>query len=159
MNLDDGFIFESGNAGASDTIPIKAGSCKKGIHVMLKGNPCKIIEIATSKTGKHGHAKVNITGIDIFSGKKYQESSPTSHNLMQPIITKQDYQLIELDDDNFLTLMDENGAIREDLSLDPEDIESNNKLKEDFKKDKEIVVTIQKCIQKEKVIAYKLVTS
>jgi translation initiation factor 5A len=159
MNLDDEFIFESGNAGASDTIPIKAGSCKKGIHVMLKGNPCKIIEIATSKTGKHGHAKVNITGIDIFSGKKYQESSPTSHNLMQPIITKQDYQLIELDDDNFLTLMDENGAIREDLSLDPEDIESNNKLKEDFKKDKEIVVTIQKCIQKEKVIAYKLVTS
>ena len=159
MNLDDEFIFDSGNAGASDTIPIKAGSCKKGIHVMLKGNPCKIIEIATSKTGKHGHAKVNITGIDIFSGKKYQESSPTSHNLMQPIITKQDYQLIELDEDNFLTLMDENGAIREDLSLDPEDIESNNKLKEDFKKDKEIVVTIQKCIQKEKVIAYKLVTS
>ena len=159
MNLDDEFIFESGNAGASDTIPIKAGYCKKGIHVMLKGNPCKIIEIATSKTGKHGHAKVNITGIDIFSGKKYQESSPTSHNLMQPIITKQDYQLIELDEDNFLTLMDENGAIREDLSLDPEDIESNNKLKEDFKKDKEIVVTIQKCIQKEKVIAYKLVTS
>ena len=159
MNLDEEFIFESGNAGASDTIPIKAGSCKKGIHVMLKGNPCKIIEIATSKTGKHGHAKVNITGIDIFSGKKYQESSPTSHNLMQPIITKQDYQLIELDEDNFLTLMDENGAIREDLSLDPEDIESNNKLKEDFKKDKEIVVTIQKCIQKEKVIAYKLVTS
>jgi len=159
MNLDDEFIFESGNAGASDTIPIKAGSCKKGIHVMLKGNPCKIIEIATSKTGKHGHAKVNITGIDIFSGKKYQESSPTSHNLMQPIITKQDYQLIGLDEDNFLTLMDENGAIREDLSLDPEDIESNNKLKEDFKKDKEIVVTIQKCIQKEKVIAYKLVTS
>ena len=159
MNIDDEFIFESGNAGASDTIPIKAGSCKKGIHVMLKGNPCKIIEIATSKTGKHGHAKVNITGIDIFSGKKYQESSPTSHNLMQPIITKQDYQLIELDEDNFLTLMDENGAIREDLSLDPEDIESNNKLKEDFKKDKEIVVTIQKCIQKEKVIAYKLVTS
>jgi len=159
MNLDDEFIFESGNAGASDTIPIKAGSCKKGIHVMLKGNPCKIIEIATSKTGKHGHAKVNITGIDIFSGKKYQESSPTSHNLMQPIITKQDYQLIELDEDNFLTLMDENGAIREDLCLDPEDIESNNKIKEDFKKDKEIVVTVQKCIQKEKVIAYKLVTS
>ena len=126
---------------------------------MLKGNPCKIIEIATSKTGKHGHAKVNITGIDIFSGKKYQESSPTSHNLMQPIITKQDYQLIELDDDNFLTLMDENGAIREDLSLDPEILREITKLKEDFKKDKEIVVKIQKCIQKEKVIAYKLVTS
>jgi translation initiation factor 5A len=159
MNSDDDTIFHSGDAGASDTIPIKAGSCKKGVHVMLKGNPCKIIEIATSKTGKHGHAKVNITGIDIFTGKKYQESSPTSHNLMQPIITKQDYQLIELDEDNFLTLMDENGTVREDLSLDLDDTDINNKLIEDFKKGKEVTVTIQKCIQKEKVIAHKIVTT
>lgn len=159
MNSDDDTIFHSGDAGASDTIPIKAGSCKKGVHVMLKGNPCKIIEIATSKTGKHGHAKVNITGIDIFTGKKYQESSPTSHNLMQPIITKQDYQLIELDEDNFLTLMDENGTVREDLSLDPDDTDINNRLIEDFKKGKEVTVTIQKCIQKEKVIAHKIVTA
>ena len=36
----------------------------------LKEKPCKIIEITTSKTGKHGHAKANITGIDIFTGKK-----------------------------------------------------------------------------------------
>jgi len=159
MNSDEETIFHSGDAGASDTIPIKAGSCKKGLHVMLKGNPCKIIEIATSKTGKHGHAKVNITGIDIFSGKKYQESSPTSHNLMQPIITKQDYQLIELDEDHFLTLLDENGIVREDLSLDNDENESNNRLKEDFKNGKEIIVTIQKCIQKEKVISYKIATS
>ena len=29
----------------------------------------KIIEISVSKTGKHGHAKAAITGIDIFTGK------------------------------------------------------------------------------------------
>jgi translation initiation factor 5A len=156
MDSENDKIFNSGDAGASETIPIKAGSCKKGDHVMLKGNPCKIIEISTSKTGKHGHAKANITGVDIFSGKKYQESSPTSHNLMQPVITKQDYQLIELDDDNFLTLMDENGSIREDMSLDLEDGEINDKIKEDLKNQKEIVVTVQKCMQKEKIIAHKI---
>jgi len=156
MNSEEEVNFNSGDAGASETIPIKAGSCKKGIHVLIKGNPCKIIETSTSKTGKHGHAKVNITGIDIFSGKKYQESSPTSHNLMQPIITKQDYQLIELDNDDFLSLMDENGSVREDLCLDPEDNELNNKLKDDFNAGKEITVTIQKCMQKEKVITYKI---
>ena len=68
MNSEEEIIFHSGDAGASDTIPIKAGSCKKGVHVMIKGFPCKVIEVSTSKTGKHGHAKVNITGIDIFSG-------------------------------------------------------------------------------------------
>ena len=158
MNSEEEIIFNSGDAGASDTIPIKAGSCKKGVHVMIKGFPCKVIEVSTSKTGKHGHAKVNITGIDIFSGKKYQESSPTSHNLMQPVITKEDYQLIELDDDNFLTLLDDNGSIREDLALDNEDIELNTRLKEEFKNGKELSVTVQKCVQKEKVISFKIVT-
>jgi len=158
MNSEEEIIFHSGNAGASDTIPIKAGSCKKGVHVMIKGFPCKVIEVSTSKTGKHGHAKVNITGIDIFSGKKYQESSPTSHNLMQPVITKEDYQLIELDDDNFLTLLDDNGSVREDLALDNEDIELNTRLKEEFKNGKELSVTVQKCVQKEKVISFKIVT-
>jgi len=158
MNSEEEITFHSGDAGASDTIPIKAGSCKKGVHVMIKGFPCKVIEVSTSKTGKHGHAKVNITGIDIFSGKKYQESSPTSHNLMQPVITKEDYQLIELDDDNFLTLLDDNGSIREDLALDNEDIELNTRLKEEFKNGKELSVTVQKCVQKEKVISFKIVT-
>ena len=158
MNSEEEIIFNSDDAGASDTIPIKAGSCKKGVHVMIKGFPCKVIEVSTSKTGKHGHAKVNITGIDIFSGKKYQESSPTSHNLMQPVITKEDYQLIELDDDNFLTLLDDNGSIREDLALDNEDIELNTRLKEEFKNGKELSVTVQKCVQKEKVISFKIVT-
>jgi translation initiation factor 5A len=158
MNSEEETNFNIGNAGASDTIPIKAGSCKKGVHVMLKGNPCKVIDVSTSKTGKHGHAKINITGIDIFSGKKYQESSPTSHNLMQPVITKQDYQLVELDDDDFLTLLDENGSVREDLTLDSDDNELTSRLKEDFKSGKEIMVTIQKCLQKEKVISYKIIT-
>jgi translation initiation factor 5A len=158
MNSEEETNFNVGNAGASDTIPIKAGSCKKGVHVMLKGNPCKVIDVSTSKTGKHGHAKINITGIDIFSGKKYQESSPTSHNLMQPVITKQDYQLVELDNDDFLTLLDENGSVREDLTLESDDNDLTSRLKEDFKAGKEIMVTIQKCLQKEKVISYKIIT-
>ena len=158
MNSAEETNFNIGNAGASETIPIKAGSCKKGVHVMLKGNPCKVIDVSTSKTGKHGHAKINITGIDIFSGKKYQESSPTSHNLMQPVITKQDYQLVELDNDDFLTLLDENGSVREDLTLESDDNDLTSRLKEDFKAGKEIMVTIQKCLQKEKVISYKIIT-
>jgi hypothetical protein len=32
------------------------------------------------------------------------------------------------------------------------------RLKEDFKSGKEIMVTIQKCLQKEKVISYKIMT-
>lgn len=46
--------------------------------------PCKITGISVSKTGKHGHAKVNWTAVDIFTGKKYEDSQSSSHRVMQP---------------------------------------------------------------------------
>jgi translation initiation factor 5A len=33
--------------------------------VVMKGRPCKIVDMSTSKTGKHGHAKVHLVGIDV----------------------------------------------------------------------------------------------
>lgn len=151
--------FQNGDAGASETIPVSAGSCKKGSHVVLKGNPCKVTEVSTSKTGKHGHAKASITGIDIFTGKKYQDIAPTSHNLMQPVIVKKDYQLIQIEEDNFISLMDDDGTIREDLCLDPQGDEIHSKIREDFFANKELTVTVLKCMQKEKIIASKEITS
>lgn len=38
-------------------------------HICIKGHPCKVTDVSTSKTGKHGHAKCNFTAIDIFTGK------------------------------------------------------------------------------------------
>jgi len=41
----------------------------------------QVIDVSTSKTGKHGHAKCNFTCIDIFTGRKYEEMTPSSHNM------------------------------------------------------------------------------
>ena len=56
MNTD---TFESNESGASLTYPAQAGTIKKGSHVLLKGKPCKVVDVSTSKTGKHGHAKAH----------------------------------------------------------------------------------------------------
>lgn len=37
-----------------------------------------------AKTGKHGHAKVKMTGLDIFNGDKYIGFWPTSHTAFAP---------------------------------------------------------------------------
>lgn len=53
------FEFTKGDAGASLSYPIQCSALRKNGYVLLKGHPCKIVEMTTSKTGKHGHAKVN----------------------------------------------------------------------------------------------------
>ena len=54
---DDEFVDNQGS-GASKTYPVQCSSLRKNGYVMLKNRPCKIMEMSTSKTGKHGHAKV-----------------------------------------------------------------------------------------------------
>jgi len=106
--------FDNVDAGASKTYPAQASSLRKGGHVMLKSKPCKIVDISTSKTGKHGHAKCHIVGLDIFEGKKYEDISPSTHNMTVPVVTLKTYTLLNVDD-GFLELMDDDGNTREDL--------------------------------------------
>merc|ERR1712021_164502 len=103
---DDEYAIETVDAGASSTIPCDAGQIKKGGYMMIKGKPCKVLSISVSKTGKHGHAKCNFLAVDIFSGKKYEDMVPSSHGTTVPIVTRSDWEIIDIDGDE-LTLMDE----------------------------------------------------
>ena len=85
--------FSKGSAGASDTYPQQCSALRKGGHVVIKGRPCKIVEMSTSKTGKHGHAKVHLVALDIFTGKKYEDLCPSTHNMSVPHVKRSDMQV------------------------------------------------------------------
>jgi hypothetical protein len=84
--------FENVDSGASTTYPAQCSSIKKNGFVVIKGRPCKVVETSTSKTGKHGHAKVHMVAIDIFTARKMEEICPASHNMDVPHVKRTDYQ-------------------------------------------------------------------
>ncbi|KAH8040049.1 hypothetical protein HPB51_009305 [Rhipicephalus microplus] len=59
--MDDTEQYQAAGSGASQTYPVQCSSLRKNGFVMLKGRPCRIVEMTTSKTGKHGHAKSEST--------------------------------------------------------------------------------------------------
>merc|ERR1712065_78419 len=121
FNMDDN-EFEVADAGASATFPMQCSALRKNGHVVIKGRPCKIVDMSTSKTGKHGHAKVHLTAIDIFTGKKLEDLCPSPHNMNVPHVKRKEYQLMDIDDDGFASLLNDDGTTKDDLKIPESDV-------------------------------------
>jgi translation initiation factor 5A len=156
VNKMEDYEFESGNAGSAGIEKVAAGSLKKGDLVMIKGHPCKVVSFSTAKTGKHGSAKAMVTGIDIFTSGKYECTFSTSDSVDAPLVDRKEYSLINIDDENFCTLLTESGETKEDLKT-PEDEwlkDVKEKILEIFNAGtNECLVTVIGALGNEKIIA------
>ncbi|KAL4752376.1 hypothetical protein BDW72DRAFT_171803 [Aspergillus terricola var. indicus] len=133
--------FESADAGASATYPMQCSALRKNGFVVIKNRPCKIVDMSTSKTGKHGHAKVHLVAIDIFTGKKYEDLSPSTHNMDVPNVSRKEYQLLDVTDDGFLSLMDDNGDTKDDVKVPEGEVGDRiNKMFKEEEKDCNVVI-------------------
>ncbi|KAF7151524.1 hypothetical protein RHSIM_Rhsim02G0213300 [Rhododendron simsii] len=164
---DEEHHFESkADAGASKTFPQQAGTIRKNGYIVIKGRPCKIeklfvvnlvvgvVEVSTSKTGKHGHAKCHFVAIDIFNGKKLEDIVPSSHNCDVPHVNRTDYQLIDISEDGFVSLLTENGNTKDDLRL-PTDDSLLSQIKDGFGEGKDLVVSVMSAMGEEQICALK----
>ncbi|KAL2340725.1 hypothetical protein Fmac_008665 [Flemingia macrophylla] len=164
---DEEHHFESkGDAGASKTYPQQAGTIRKNGYIVIKGRPCKVVEVSTSKTGKHGHAKCHFVGIDIFTAKKLEDIVPSSHNCDVPHVNRTDYQLIDISEDGFtgliflsrqlikVSLLTENGNTKDDLRL-PTDDSLLTQIKDGFAEGKDLVVSVMSAMGEEQICALK----
>jgi len=149
--------FTQGSAGASETYPQQCSALRKNGFVMIKGRPCKIVEMSTSKTGKHGHAKVHMVALDIFTGKKLEDICPSTHNMNVPNVSRNDYQFLDFEDD-YLQLMDENGEEVQVKITDQTAEALVKEIKEKQANDEAFLVTVLKACGEEMAVGTKAMT-
>ena len=73
--------------------PVDVGELRVGGYMMIDGEPCRIMDIAKSKPGKHGSAKARIVAIGVFDNQKRQFVKSVDGGAEIPIIDKRPGQV------------------------------------------------------------------
>ncbi len=110
---------------------VSVGSLKKGDTIIIDDAPCKITDTATSRPGKHGHAKVNLTAVGILDGKKRQMVLPGHDRVEAPIIEKKSAQI--------LSVSGNNASVMDMETYETFDMEIPEELKGEVKEGKEVL--------------------
>ncbi|MBS3128271.1 translation initiation factor IF-5A [Candidatus Woesearchaeota archaeon] len=72
------------------------GTLKPGNYVVIEGFACKVVDTQTSRPGKHGHAKVRLTGVGLIDDKKRVVVLPGHDNIDVPVIEKKTAQVLSI---------------------------------------------------------------
>ncbi len=75
------------------------GSLQKGSYIVLEGAACRVVDMQVSRPGKHGHAKVRLTGVGLVDEKKRIVVMPGHDNVEVPIIEKKSAQVLSIQND------------------------------------------------------------
>jgi len=73
-----------------------AKDLKEGKYVLIDDIPCRIVNIETSKSGKHGGPKMRITAIGVFVGQKKTLLTPGDADVEVPIIDRKTVQIMSV---------------------------------------------------------------
>jgi len=92
-----------------------------------------------------------LVAIDIFTGKKLEDLSPSTHNMDVPVVKRNEYTLLDITDDGFLSLMTSEGDTKEDVKL-PEGEVGQKITKLFVDEGKDTLVTVQTAMGEEAAI-------
>jgi len=96
-----------------------AKDLKEGKYLLIDGIACRVVEIEKSKSGKHGAAKMRITGIGIFDGEKKIMLAPGDSDVEVPIIDRKNVLIMAINGKT-AQVMDSNSHEMYDMELPDE---------------------------------------
>lgn len=136
---------------------INVNSIRKNTIIIIKGKPCKVVDMTVSKPGKHGSAKASILACDILTDKKIQTILQTSSNIAVPKMSKDFYILIDINENDKILSVLNNDGISKDYELNCNK-EILTQMKEQFSKENkdDILVEILSCMGKTRILSIKI---
>lgn len=102
---------------------VNVNQIKSGSYLMVDGVPCRVVDAQTSKSGKHGHAKIRIVAIGLLDERKREIVLPSGHSVEVPIIEKKTAQVLSVAG-NTANVMDNESFETFDLEI-PEELKDN----------------------------------
>jgi translation initiation factor 5A len=100
-----------------------AKELREGKYVLIDDIPCKVVEIESSKPGKHGAAKMRVTAIGIFEKQKKTLLTPGDADVEVPIIERKNVMILSVSGNN-AQVMDQNTNEVYDLEI-PAELQAN----------------------------------
>ena len=77
---------------ASEMVSIK--NLKPGRFCIIDGDPCRILDVTTSVSGKHGGAKARLEAIGVFDNRRRSIVKPGDTQIEVPIVEKKSGQVV-----------------------------------------------------------------
>ncbi|CAF3947853.1 unnamed protein product [Rotaria sp. Silwood1] len=138
--------------------PEDIDSIQKSDFVVINGRLLQVIEVTYSKPGKIGRPKVYVIGIDISTGRRYEDVCPTKDVIKVPNVSKKAYLLVDIDKDGYVTLLNEDTCnTRSDIKLH-KDSDIAQRLLDTFNEGNgQIKVTVLKALGEEKIMAFEMI--
>ncbi len=107
----------------SEKIFASAKDLKEGKYVLIDDIPCRIVQIETSKPGKHGAAKMRVTAMGVFDGQKKTLLTPSDQDVEVPIIERKNVLIMSVTG-KVAQVMDQESSEMYDMEI-PEELAAN----------------------------------
>ena len=98
---------------------VNVNQIKAGSYLLVDGVACRVTDAQTSKSGKHGHAKIRIVAIGLLDNRKRELVLPSGNSVEVPIIEKKTAQVLSISGKN-ANVMDNESFETFDLEITEE---------------------------------------